>query len=57
MNNNIVEIDGEDLISESMHKINQNFHTLSQMNEQSEYGWGRYVESVKEEIRTLKKSY
>lgn len=54
MNNNIVEIDGEDLISESMHKINQNFHTLSQMNEQSEYGWGRYVESVKEEIRTLK---
>lgn len=53
-NNAIVEIQGTDLISESMHKINENFKVLAETEEQDRYKWQTYVDSVNSKIEELK---
>ena len=49
----IVEIEGTDLISESMDKINENFKILAEKENQDEYKWESYVDSVASKISDL----
>ena len=53
-NNTIIELEGSDIISESMHKINDNFRILAEQDEQDRYKWDSYIKSIKEEIEGLK---
>ena len=49
----IVEIEGSDLISESMYKINENFKILAEKEEQDEYKWETYVTEITARIEDL----
>lgn len=49
----IVEIEGSDLISESMYKINENFKILAEKEEQDEYKWETYVNEITARIEDL----
>ena len=49
----IVEIEGSDLISESMYKINENFKILAEKEEQDEYKWESYANEIAARIEDL----
>lgn len=53
-NNAIVELEGSDIISESMHKINDNFRILAEKEEQDTYKWDSYIKRINEELEKLK---
>lgn len=52
--NAIVELEGSDIISESMHKINDNFRILAEKDEQDTYKWDSYIKRINEELEKLK---
>jgi len=49
----IIEIKGSDLISESMSKINHNFNTLSEVDEQNDLRWQRYTKQIEDKIDAI----